>query len=221
MNSGQVEEKDASSVIEALFTDGDAGVIQLDDEAWVSAPPVAIKRYWSGEDAPPGRHAEARLLWSKRALSLRFVCRQTEPLIVSARPQLERKTIGLWDRDVCELFIAPDTNRPERYFEFEAAPTGEWLDLSVHLRPDVRETNWDFHSGMKAAARLTSDTVIIGSSSECACPGKRWGVCRNPMSAGSSISSAASARARRAAISHGNRPSQRNPAFTSLPRSAG
>lgn len=62
---------------------------------------------------------------------------------------------------MCELFISPDAGRPERYFEFEAAPTGEWLDLLVQQRPDVRETDWDFHSGMKTAARLSPGTVTI------------------------------------------------------------
>ncbi|HEX8921617.1 MAG TPA: carbohydrate-binding family 9-like protein, partial [Pyrinomonadaceae bacterium] len=133
----------------------------LDDEAWNRAPAVYIRRYWSGEVAPIDRQAEARLLWSETALSVRFVCRQTEPLIVSRHPQTERKTIGLWERDVCELFIAPDVRQPERYFEFEAAPTGEWLDVRVHQRPDVRETDWNFHSGMSAAARITANRVTI------------------------------------------------------------
>ena len=43
--------------------------------------------------------------------------------------------MGLWDRDVCEIFIAPDEHVIERYFEFEAAPTGEWLDVAIHWSP--------------------------------------------------------------------------------------
>jgi hypothetical protein len=42
--------------------------------------------------------------------------------VVSDKPQTEKKTMGLWDRDVCEIFIAPDEHAIERYFEFEAAP---------------------------------------------------------------------------------------------------
>lgn len=69
--------------------------------------------------------------------------------------------MGLWDRDVCELFIAPDANEPERYFEFEAAPTGEWLDLIVRQRLDVRETDWEFHSGMTVAASVKANNVTV------------------------------------------------------------
>ncbi|MDT4897496.1 MAG: hypothetical protein QOH25_2573 [Acidobacteriota bacterium] len=161
MNSEQEEEQNPEGLIEAHFTHADIPVNDLDTEAWNETRVVPIKQYWSGEDAPVGRHAEARLLWSDRALMVRFVCRQTEPLVVSRHPQTARKTIGLWERDVCEFFIAPDARQPERYFEFEAAPTGEWLDLMIHHRLDVRETNWDFHSGMTVAARITENNVTL------------------------------------------------------------
>ena len=134
----------------------------FDHALWNEAEALSIARYWSGEKAPDGRHAEARLLWSDEALCVRFVCRQTEPLVVSAAPRKDQKTIGLWDRDVCEIFIAPDAARPERYFEFEAAPTGEWLDLAIRWNPVERETDWDFHSGMTAAARTGKGLVVIG-----------------------------------------------------------
>lgn len=155
------EEKVPNNIIEASYTSANVAVNDLKHPAWEAAQVAPIKRYWSGEDAPVGRHAEARLLWSDEALCVRFVCHQTEPLVVHPHPQTERKAIGLWDRDVCELFIAPDAREPERYFEFEAAPTGEWLDLIVHQKLDVRETEWEFHSGMSVAARMTANNVTI------------------------------------------------------------
>jgi hypothetical protein len=133
----------------------------LDHEAWKGASPVHLTRYWSGDEAPVGRHAEARVAWSGFALYVRFVCRQNEPLVASATPQTGTKTVGLWERDVCELFIARDAARPERYFEFEAAPTGEWLDLSIHQLPDARETDLEYRSGMSAAARVAVDRITI------------------------------------------------------------
>ncbi|MDT4968456.1 MAG: hypothetical protein QOJ64_3193 [Acidobacteriota bacterium] len=132
----------------------------LEDALWDSAQPVPISRYWSGEEAPVGRHLEARLLWSSVALYARFVCRQDEPLIINSDPQIERKTPGLWDRDVCEIFLSPDLEHPGRYFEFEAAPTGEWVDLAIEKTPDSRETDWEFHSGMKASATIGPDSVL-------------------------------------------------------------
>ena len=147
--------------IEALWTVSDIGVSDLEDHRWQSATPVAITRRWSGEDAPPGRLAEARIVWSAQALCVRFVCRQEEPLLVHPNPEIDKKTLGLWDRDVCEIFIAPDPNTPELYFEFEAAPTGEWVDLGIHLTPHGRETDWEFYSGMSTAALVAGEELTI------------------------------------------------------------
>jgi len=119
---------------------------------WARARAAHVARYWSGEEAPPPRRAEARALWDEAGLTVRFDCRQGEPLVVSAEPRTERKTIGLWDRDVCELFITPESRDIRSYYEFEAAPTGEWVDLALRVGPGGRETDWDFHSGMTAAA---------------------------------------------------------------------
>ena len=132
-------------------------------EEWARARAAHVSRYWSGEEAPPGRHAEARALWDDRGLVVRFDCRQDEPPVLSAAPRTDRKTIGLWDRDVCELFITPEQEDIRGYFEFEAAPTGEWLDLSLRVGPEGRETDWDFRSGMTAAAeRLSERAYRIG-----------------------------------------------------------
>ena len=161
MNSEQNEEQAPGSLIEARFTPSDVAASDMDHPAWEAAHVAVINRYWSGEGAPVGRHAEARLLWSDAALCVRYVCRQTEPLVVSPHPQTERESMGLWDRDVCELFIAPDASQPECYFEFEAAPTGEWLDVAVCQRSDERETDWDFHSGMTVAASVGAGSIKI------------------------------------------------------------
>jgi hypothetical protein len=150
------------STIVAQFTSIDISVGDFDHPVWASAEPAYIRRYWSGAAAPPSRHAEAHIVWSAEALTLRFECQQTEPPIVSPLPQLQQKTIGLWERDVCEFFVAPDPAQPQRYLEFEVAPTGEWLDLAIELIDGVRHTNWEFPSGMKAAARIGDNQIMLG-----------------------------------------------------------
>lgn len=135
---------------------------QFDHEAWENCQPVKIEHYWSGEPAPATRHAEARICWSDEALHVRFVCEQHEPLIVSDQPVTDKKTLGLWDRDVCEIFVAPDPETPWRYFEFEAAPTGEWVDLGIVVKPSGRETDWDYSSGMTTAATTSPGQLIVG-----------------------------------------------------------
>jgi len=155
------EKMDESKVIEARHVRADFAVNDFDNAAWQQARPVKLERYWSGAPAPLERQAEARVVWSDAALYVRVVARQGEPLIVSDKPQTERKTLGLWDRDVCELFVAPNADEPERYFEFEVAPTGEWLDARIHQLPDRRESDFDYHSGATFAARIAKDSVTL------------------------------------------------------------
>lgn len=145
----------------AEFIGAPVGVDDFESEMWQRCEPVTIAHLWSGAPAPVERHAEVRICWSDEALHVRFVCNQHEPLVVSAEPQTDRKTLGLWDRDVCEIFVAPNPATPERYFEFEGAPTGEWVDLGIVVLAEGRETDWEFRSGLQAAARIESTLVRV------------------------------------------------------------
>jgi hypothetical protein len=87
---------------------------------------------------------------------------QHEPLVVSPQPKTDRKTLGLWDRDVCEIYIAPNPETPWRYFEFEAAPTSEWVDLGIVLTAEGRHTDWDYSSGLAVASDVSGSQVQIG-----------------------------------------------------------
>lgn len=139
----------------------DIPIANLDDAAWKRGVEVSVGSYWSGEEAPKGRHFKAKLLWSDAALYVRFEATQTEPLVVSEKPDLSKKVKGLWDRDVCEIFIAPDRSKANKYFEFEIAPTGEWIDLGIEVTPKERLTDWDYSSKMDSAARIEKGKVLM------------------------------------------------------------
>lgn len=139
----------------------DFPISDLDHQSWDRAGEIRVGTYWSGEPAPNGRHFRVRLLWSDAALYVRFEAVQTEPFVISPSPNRESKTIGLWDRDVCEIFVAPDPEEPRRYHEFEIAPTGEWLDLTVHQLPERRDTDWLYDSEMASAARIGEGTSVM------------------------------------------------------------
>lgn len=139
----------------------DFPVTELQNPAWRSAKETSIQKYWSGEAAPVGRHAKARMLWSDTAIYIRFDANQDEPLVVSDPPNLTSKTLGLWDRDVCEIFIAPDKDKRNKYFEFEIAPNGEWIDLGIEVLPAKRVTDWDYKSGMESAVKIEDKKVVM------------------------------------------------------------
>ncbi|MGI8786991.1 MAG: carbohydrate-binding family 9-like protein [Pyrinomonadaceae bacterium] len=139
----------------------DFPVSEFDNKSWESAKEISIENYWSGENAPNGRRAKAKMLWSDSALYVRFEANQNEPLIVSEKPNLKTKTRGLWDRDVCEIFVAPNARDFRHYYEFEIAPTGEWIDLGIYQMPDKRETDFDYNSGMQSAARIEKNKIVM------------------------------------------------------------
>lgn len=147
--------------IEIARIEKDFSIEEFDNPNWQNASEVEISKYWSGETAPDSRHFTTKLLWSDSFLYVRFCANQIEPLIVSDAPDLRTKTIGLWDRDVCEIFVAPDLDEPQRYFEFEIAPTGEWIDLRIDLTAEKRETDFDYRSAMQTAARIEKDKVLM------------------------------------------------------------
>jgi len=137
----------------------DFPVSELENKAWGKAAGVTIDKYWSGETAPGNRQFKTKLLWSDTALYVRFEANQKEPLIVSEKPDLTSKTRGLWDRDVCEIFLAPNKEEFRKYFEFEIAPNGEWIDLGIHQMPDKRETDWDYASAMQSKSVIEKDKI--------------------------------------------------------------
>lgn len=139
----------------------DFAIDQLDDAAWGGTSQVLVSKYWSGKAAAKGREFLAKLLWSDTAFYIRLEASQSEPLVVSEKPDVSQKTVGLWDRDVCEIFIAPGTSQRKKYFEFEIAPTGEWIDLGIEVTSQKRKTVLEYKSGMTSAAKIEKDKVTM------------------------------------------------------------
>lgn len=133
----------------------------LDHDTWNTADLLKIKSNWDGMRAPVKRRFEARLLWSESALLVRFDANQGEPPVINKFPKLHQKTNGLWNRDVCELFVAPDRTDPAKYFEFEVAPTGEWLDLQIRMSDKGLVTNEQYRSRMRTMTRIGHDLIIM------------------------------------------------------------
>ncbi len=139
----------------------DFSAVEFESEYWQTVRPIVADRYWSGVIAPNGRHFETRLLWSENFLYVRFDAVQNEPLEINENPDTSEKTDKLWQRDVCEIFIAPDRNEQRTYFEFEVSPTREWLDLAIDSTLGERVTDWEYASGMETAARIEENRVVM------------------------------------------------------------
>ena len=160
-NLAQNMNRDSEIGLKITHIENDFAVGELTNEAWAKADTQSVKKYWSGKNAPVGRQFKAQLLWSKTALYVRFEANRAEPLVISDKPDLSKKTIGLWDRDVCEIFIAPDKSEARRYFEFEVAPTGEWMDVALDITSGERKSDWDYKSGMESAVKVEKDRIVM------------------------------------------------------------
>ena len=98
--------------------------------AWETAPPVCFSADWQGKNADEHRETQVRLLWNTESLFLRFDMRyRSITVFADAEPSGRRD--GLWDRDVCEVFLQPPCSSAGCYKEIEVAPNGLWIDLEI------------------------------------------------------------------------------------------
>ncbi len=145
----------------AIYSEDEPESGAFDHPCWESVVPSNVGTYWSGDRAPAGRHFSFRCVWSTRILGVLFAARQDEPIVAVDSPVLDRKSIGLWDRDVCELFLADGPGPVSRYLEFEAAPNGEWLDLAIDVTDSGLQKDWELLSGMESDVLQGDGSVSI------------------------------------------------------------
>ncbi len=126
--------------------------------AWQAAPVHTVGHLWHGAAAPAALWTTARLLWTPSHLWVGFECGYTElDSDDVADTSVERP--ALWERDVCEAFIAgPREPDAASYKEFEVAPTGQWCDLAIR-RPRV-DVDWAWQGGMETAAAIDHDARV-------------------------------------------------------------
>jgi alpha-galactosidase len=126
-----IEKNDESAVVEAARYDGALGADGFPDEsAWKMARALSFKSDWQGKNPDDARATEVRLLWTPERLYVKFQASYRNITIFSdAKPNGWRDE--LWDRDVAELFLQPDSSDPLKYKEFEVSPNGFWIDLDI------------------------------------------------------------------------------------------
>src|SRR5260370_38295752 len=86
--------------------------------SWGLSRPLRFNADWQGKNADPERETEGQLLWTPETLFVRF--RATFPTITTfpdADPY--RRRDHLWDHDVAEVFLQPDTSPLLRYNKLE------------------------------------------------------------------------------------------------------
>lgn len=111
---------------------------------------------------PEIKFSEARTevasLWSETFLYFAFTAHFTE-LFTYKDEDVSQKRVGLWDRDVVEVFLNPFPERINVYWEFEVAPNNQWVDLAINLdKSPFYDAGWA--SGFEHAARIDNSKKI-------------------------------------------------------------
>jgi alpha-galactosidase len=120
---------DSGTVVARRVTEFDAAGFPA-TKAWAAAQAISFDWDWRGENADAQRSTEVRVMWTAEMLYLRFVQRyRTITAYADARQDGWRDE--LWDRDVAEAFLQPDSSDARKYLEFEVAPNGQWIDLLI------------------------------------------------------------------------------------------
>lgn len=125
----------------------------LTSPVWRNVPPNRMEYGSFDASARPRSATLVRACYSAENLYLRYDAPfSTLSTFEPARLQSER--VGLWDRDVVEVFIGTDHSKPKTYYEFEVAPTNEKLDLIITPEiPDIgKRLAWN--SGFASAVKV-------------------------------------------------------------------
>jgi hypothetical protein len=124
---------------------------------WKHAASQSMYKDCSRQIDYPHLKSEIRAFWTDTDLYLLFRCPYTVlNLFLPASNNGPR--VGLWDRDVVEMFLGDDWTNIRHYREFEIAPTGDWIDLAIDLDHKSYDHNW--RSGWHTMARIDEANKI-------------------------------------------------------------
>jgi len=122
--------------------------------AWKLAPAHRFDTDWQGKNPDALRETEVRLLWTPETLYLRFRARYRAITVFPDSEANGRRDL-LWDRDVAEAFLQPDSSDLRRYKEFEISPNGFWIDLDISAGE-----RRDLHSGLKRRVQVDENKKL-------------------------------------------------------------
>jgi alpha-galactosidase len=133
----------------------DHELLDRKNSGWDKAEKIAISRYWNGkaalkEKAPGWRNmTEVKSVWTKSDVYFYFCCWFAE-LNVNPAWGTGSSVPGLWEKDVVEVFLRPESC--DDYFELEVSPLGQWLD--VHVRKPRVDVDFRWNSGLRVDAKI-------------------------------------------------------------------
>jgi len=144
--------------VEARRTKDFAPDGDLSKKIWKRAKWVEFDHDMSGKSKLPNAATRVAVAWSEGAIYFAFECRY-DVLNVYEGEDVSKERVGLWDRDVAEVFLNPQPETLTHYYEFEVAPNNQWVDLEIDKTKDpFGNANWN--SSFAHATKIDSRNHI-------------------------------------------------------------
>ena len=138
---------------EDFVPDGD-----LTKEAWQKAAWVRFDHSASGRPSFPQAETRVASLWTATHVYFAFQCKYST-LNIYAGEDPAKERWELWNRDVVEVFANPEPARVNHYYEFEVAPTNQWIDLEIDKdKVPFNDASWD--SNFEHATRVDAKNHV-------------------------------------------------------------
>ncbi len=128
------------------------------DAVWASAPAVTWQSDYTG--AATGISTSARFLWSEGALFVLFEL-SGAGLNVDASFPVGSERSKLYEEDCVELFLAPDPNTPQHYYEVELGPLGHFFDLEIDRAAKSSNVGWSSQVEIETVTAPDRHTALI------------------------------------------------------------
>ena len=125
---------------------------------WKHAESVEFDTDASGKSHFPEIATRVASVWTETHIYFFFWCRYDSLNVYQGEdPKVERWL--LWDRDVVEVFLNPQPERVDHYYEFEVAPNNQWIDLEIDkTKNPFNDAAWN--SGFEHATRIDAKNHV-------------------------------------------------------------
>jgi len=126
--------------------------------SWKRAESVEFDTSASGTSRFPEISTRVASVWTETHIYFLFRCRYDSVNVYQGEdPKVERWQ--LWERDVAEVFLNPQPERVNHYYEFEVAPNNQWIDLEIDKTKNAfNDVTWN--SGFDHATRIDAANHI-------------------------------------------------------------
>ena len=130
----------------------------LSKSAWKHAQWTQFDHDASGKSHYPELATRIAAVWTPTNIYFAFSAHY-ESLNVYEGEQPSAERWQLWERDVVEVFLNPQPQRVNHYYEFEVAPNNQWIDLEIDKdKTPFNDPSWN--SGFQHTIRIDNKNHI-------------------------------------------------------------